>query len=82
MLLSLREERRVAKEYRGQALIVLLSVENGKEVGLFGCELKMACPTLQTIFLFVYSQKRFCQASLLISTKYFQNSIIIFCLDL
>ncbi len=33
-------------------------------------------------FLFMYSQKRFSQASLLISTKFFQNRIIMFCLEL
>jgi hypothetical protein len=33
-------------------------------------------------FPFMYSQKRFGQASLLISTTYFQNRIIMFCLEL
>jgi hypothetical protein len=33
-------------------------------------------------FPFNYSQKRFSKFLLLISTKYFQNRIIIFCLDL
>jgi hypothetical protein len=32
--------------------------------------------------LFMYSQKRFCRASLLTAAKYFQNRIIIFCLEL
>ncbi len=31
---------------------------------------------------FMYSQKRFSQESLLISTKYFKNRIIMFCLEL
>jgi len=33
-------------------------------------------------FTFMYSQKRFRQQSLLISTTYFQNRIIMFCLEL
>ncbi len=33
-------------------------------------------------FTFMYSQKRFSQPSLLISTTYFQNRIIMFCLEL
>ena len=33
-------------------------------------------------FPFLYSQKRFSQASLLISTTYLQNRIIMFCLEL
>ncbi len=32
--------------------------------------------------IYVYSQKRFSQASLQISTKYFHNRIIMFCLEL
>jgi hypothetical protein len=38
--------------------------------------------TLQTILHFCNYQKRFSQASLLISSKYFRNSIIMFSLEL
>jgi hypothetical protein len=45
------------------------------------CDGQSSGPALQTIFHLFIPKKRFSQASRLTSTKYFQNRIIMFCLE-